>query len=97
VKKTSPIIICIILTILFSIPSILKIQMMLPFLDSEIRAKAPKAIEELRKEGIWMVNTKLKSVTRKEDETCFYFDHAYTNKKSYVLRPTSYILKTCLK
>ena len=32
----------------------------------------------LRKEGIWMVNTELKSVTKEEDQTCFHFEHTYT-------------------
>jgi|TARA_B100001971_G_C18260020_1_gene585847 hypothetical protein len=78
VNKPNPIVICLVLTIAFSIPSILKIPMMMPFLDSAVRAKAPQAIENLRKEGIWMVNTELKSVTKEEDQTCFHFEHTYT-------------------
>lgn len=77
-KKLNPIIICGALTVLFSLPSILKIPTVMPFLESEVRAKAPKAIDKLRKEGIWMVNTDLKSITQDEKGTCFHFDHRYT-------------------
>lgn len=94
-NKLNPIVICLILTIAFSIPSTLKIPMMIPFLDSEVRAKAPQAIENLRKEGVWMVNTKLKSVSREGGEICFQFEHSYTSKfLRAVPRPSS--LVTCL-
>jgi len=96
VRKSTPIIICALLTILFSLPSILKISTVLPFLDAEVRAKAPIAIQNLRKEGVWLVNTKLISITREEDKTCFHFDHKYTKRNPGFLIPDSKALTTCI-
>jgi hypothetical protein len=96
VKKLSPILICIILTIIFSIPSLIKVPMMMPFLDAEVRAKAPQAIEKLRKEGIWVVNAELIKITKEQDKTCFHFSHEYKGKDSRFRIPDSEQLTSCI-
>ncbi|MBU2213235.1 hypothetical protein KKC44_02765 [Patescibacteria group bacterium] len=75
-------IICIILTLLLSAPSLNRIPRMLPFFDAEVRAKAPHGVEELRKQGIWVVNTKLQSIQKQETSTCFTFEHRYRSRGS---------------
>ncbi len=97
-NKLSPILTCLILTTLFSLPSILRIPSVIPFLDADVRAKAPKAIEEIRKEGIWMVNTHLKSVTKDDNGTCFHFDHQYSQQETNNQKlKTKNSLSTCIQ
>jgi len=80
VNKILTILTCLILTTLSSIPSILKIPGMLPFIDSEVRSAAPKAIEELRKEGVWVVNAKVNSIEKKDGKVCFEWEHEYRSR-----------------
>jgi len=87
---------CAILTLLLSIPSLMRTKIMLPFLESEVRTKAPLAIEELRKEGIWVVNAELTSITKEDEKTCFHWEHRYTQRMPFVLGPKSEVLTTCL-
>lgn len=53
---------------------------MLPFLDSEVREKAPLAIEEMRKQGFWMVNTELDSISKEEGKVCYHWTHQYRSR-----------------
>jgi len=66
---------------------------MLPFLDSEIRAKAPLAIEEMRKQGFWMVNAELDSMTKEGDKVCYHWTHQYRSRFEFG-EPQS--ITTCL-
>ncbi|MCF7845142.1 MAG: hypothetical protein K9M03_04940 [Kiritimatiellales bacterium] len=92
-KKVPYITICIALTICFSIPSLLRIPVMLPFTDIEVRQTAPLAVEKMHSQGIWLVNTELKSVEKLEQETCFTFEHKYRSKGS-IYEPE--IITTCI-
>ncbi|MBU0459104.1 hypothetical protein KJ652_00130 [Patescibacteria group bacterium] len=78
--KNRSIITCLILTILFSVPSLIRIPAMLPFIDSEVRAKAPLAIEEMRKNGFWMVNADIESITKEGGRVCYHWKHQYRSR-----------------
>ena len=85
---------CIILTILLSIPMILKIPGLLPFLQSDVRAAAPQTIEMLRAQGIWVVNAKLVKMEERENEICFDWIHRY---RSRVKIDPPELLSTCIQ
>jgi len=72
----------------------MRIPNVLPFLDPEVRAKAPLAIEEMRKQGIWMVNAELDSITREDGKVCFHWKHAYRNRTEPEPEPES--ITTCI-
>lgn len=69
------------LTIALSMPSLLRIPRVLPFLDPEVRAAAPQMLEELRARGLWLVNVDIESVTKEDEKWCIHFVHRYTSRK----------------
>lgn len=72
--------VCIILTIFFSIPSLLLLPNIAPFLSSDVRSAAPKAISMLRREGAWIVNAELDHIEHHEEEICFVWTYRYRSR-----------------
>ena len=70
----------VILSLLLSIPSLTRIPRMLPVVGSNVRAAAPKALEELRSQGLWLVNTDLMNVKSGRGKICFNWEHRYRSK-----------------
>jgi len=68
------------LSVLISVPSLLRLPSTLPLLSAEVRAAAPQAIEELRAKGLWVVNTDLTGITREQNVVCFHWEHRYTKR-----------------
>lgn len=66
-----------VLSLLLSAPSIVLIPRYLPFLDSEVRAAAPHALEKLRSHGLWLINIEMQSTERRDGEICFTWEHRY--------------------
>jgi len=71
----------------------MRIPLMINFLDPEVRAMSPLAIEELRIKGIWMVNADLKSITKEGGKTCFNWEHQYESRS---MTKTVEFITTCL-
>lgn len=69
------------LSIVMSLPSIVRIPRMLPFLDPAVRAEVPGMLDQLRAEGLWLVNTDLVGIQGKERGICFIWDHRYTSRR----------------
>ena len=67
-----------ILSLALSIPSLMRLPRVLPFLYSDVRAAAPKMIEDLRSRGLWIVNVDLEEIRRGQNAVCFYWSHNYT-------------------
>jgi len=80
-------------SLVLSAPSIRRIPSVLPFLQAEVRAAAPQAIEELRAKGLWVVNTDLLKITREENAICFHWEHRYSRPRG--LEGREYI-STCI-
>jgi len=81
------------LSLLLSIPSIVLIPRYLPFLDAEVRAAAPHALEKLRDRGLWLINVEMQTVERREEAICFIWEHRYRSR-SRIEEPE--ILTTCI-
>lgn len=81
------------LSLLLSTPSIVLIPRYIPFLNAEVRSAAPLALEELRKDGLWLINVEMQSVVRKEEGICFTWEHRY-RARGRIEEPE--ILTTCI-
>jgi hypothetical protein len=81
------------LSILLSIPSILKIPRMVPLASAEVRGAALQAVDMLRSQGIWVVNADLQRIHREEGGICFDWEHRYT-ARAWTGEPK--ILTTCV-
>lgn len=82
-----------VLALLLSIPSIVRIPRVLPLLRSNVRAAAPEALEELRSKGLWLVNTDLINVEWRDHAICFLWEHRYTSREG---KDPAEILPTCI-
>ncbi len=80
------------LSIVLSIPSLLRIPRVLPFLDPEVRAAAPQALEMLRSQGFWLVNIDIHDIEAREGQICFLWEHRYSSRKG---RAPAAIITTC--
>lgn len=67
-------------SLLLSVPSIVRIPRFMPFIKADVRAAAPKAMDELRSMGLWLVNVDMKSIERKGDDICFTWIHQYRSR-----------------
>ena len=65
------------LTIVISMPSLLRIPRVLPFLRTEVRAAAPAVLQELRSQGLWLVNADLLGIEESNGILCFTFEYQY--------------------
>jgi hypothetical protein len=81
------------MSLLLSAPSFLRIPSVLPFLDPEIRAAAPRAMEELRSQGLWLVNVDFLKVEKADEEICFHWLHRYRSRLA-IAEPEE--LTTCI-
>lgn len=66
--------------ILTSLPSLVRVSTVLPFIHPQVRQAATKDIDWLRTYGFWLVNTRLISITTDTSGICFTWDHAYRNR-----------------
>jgi len=81
------------LSLILSAPSLMRIPRMLPFLHTDVREAAPKALTMLRTQGLWLVNIDLQKVERTPDTICFLWEHRYTSRE---MRGTPETLTTCI-
>jgi hypothetical protein len=81
------------LSLLLSTPSLLRLPRVLPFFDPEVRSAAPRALEELRAQGLWLVNVDIRKITQEENKICFQWEHQYTRRGS---RSAPELLTTCI-
>ena len=81
------------MSVLMSIPSLLLLPRTLPFKDPDVRRAAPKALEELRSEGLWLINVEMQHVERKGEQVCFTWKHQYRRRGGFA-EPE--ILTTCI-
>ena len=77
-KKMRTCIILLVLSIALSAPSLMRLPRVLPFLHADVRASAPKMLDDLRLRGLWLVNVDLEEVRRGQNAICFYWTHNYT-------------------
>ena len=87
-------IILLLLTFVFTAPSLRKIPFMLQFTNTDVRAAAPKAIAALRKEGVWVVGTTLNAIRQEQNRTCFEWSYVYRSRTQ--TKPADY-LSTCIE
>ena len=88
------IILCVVLTVLFSLPSLAKVEAVFPlYVSSEVRKAAPQALEKLRSQGLWLVNVKLVGIGEHEDEICFEWEHRYSGRTG---KDTAEWITTCV-
>ena len=80
------------LSIILSTPSLVRIPRVLPFLDADVRSAAPKALEELRSQGLWLVNVDILGVEKTNKQICFLWEHRYTSRE----KSAPEILTTCI-
>ncbi|MFA7681745.1 MAG: hypothetical protein WCX61_01820 [Candidatus Peribacteraceae bacterium] len=88
------VLLCGALALLVSVPSLILLPHMVPFLQQPVRAAAPLAIRELRKQGLWLVNAELQRIEQTEDGVCFHWKYRYTQRMKTLLQSESYI--TCI-
>jgi hypothetical protein len=81
------------LSLFLSLPSLIRLPRVLPFLHADVRAGAPKALETLRSQGIWLVNIDLVSIQREESQICFTWSHRYSSREG---KSPPEILTTCI-
>lgn len=79
------------LTLIISLPSLPRIPRVLPFLAADVRAAAPLMLEDLRKQGLWLVNVDIVRVA-KEPNVCFTWEETYRSRER-VFDPK--LLTTC--
>ena len=82
-----------ILSLVLSTPSLMRIPRMLPFLHADVREAAPKALDMLRSEGLWLVNIDLRKIERTAEGICFEWEHHYTSRET---KGNPEILSTCI-
>jgi hypothetical protein len=80
-------------SLLLSIPSMLRIPRFFPFVSADVRAAFPEAQRTLEEQGLWLVNIDLLGVKKDETEICFLWGHRYTSRKG-VTQPEE--IKTCV-
>jgi hypothetical protein len=80
-------------SLLLSTPSLLRIPLVLPFLDADVRRTAPQAVDKIREQGLWAINAELHSVEKNSEEICFTWDHQYRKRDGF-LKPS--IITTCV-
>lgn len=56
----------------------MRLPRVLPFIHADVRAAAPKMIENLRSRGLWLVNVDLGEISRGQNAICFHWNHSYT-------------------
>ena len=69
------------MTIFLSIPLLIKIPMSMQFLDSDVRVAAPKAIEDIRSQGLWLVNADLINIRKESEDVCFDWSYTYRSRE----------------
>ncbi len=84
---------CVVLTILFSIPFLIAMPSVAPFLSADVRHAAPEAVSQLRERGIWLVNATFDHIERHDDRICFVWKHAYRSRS--IARDPEF-LTTCI-
>ena len=65
------------LTLALSMPSLMRLPRIIPFLQPEVRAAAPRMLDELRSQGLWLVNTDLMEIENTADGLCFTWEYRY--------------------
>lgn len=65
------------LTLALSMPSLMRLPRMIPFLQSDVRAAAPQMLKELRAQGLWLVNTDLAGIEDTAEGLCFTWEYRY--------------------
>lgn len=92
-KHMQIIIVCFFLTILISMPMLIRISSVMPFLSGDVRRAAPQAITMLREQGIWLVNATFDHAERKDGDICFVWNNAY---QSRWIHEASSLVSTCI-
>ena len=68
------------LSLLLSTPSLVRLPRFLPFIHADARRAAVVAIEDLRRQGFWLVNVDLVGIARKTGGVCFLWEERYTSR-----------------
>ncbi len=71
---------CVATVLLASLPSLLNIGTLTPFVHPLVRRAAAQEIQWLRTHGFWLVNTTLVSVSSDQSSPCFTWKNAYRNR-----------------
>ncbi|PIR48211.1 hypothetical protein COU80_05730 [Candidatus Peregrinibacteria bacterium CG10_big_fil_rev_8_21_14_0_10_55_24] len=71
---------CGITTILLCIPLAKDLPLSMALADPVVRARAPQAVESLRRRGLWLVNTELTGIERNGESVCFHWVERYRNR-----------------
>ena len=79
-------------SILLSTPSIMRIPRLIPFLDADVRAIAKGAADELRNQGLWLVNADIQKIEKLDNQICFHWEYEY---RSQFRLHTPRIIPTC--
>ena len=77
------ILLCAVVTILLCIPLARDLPLSTAFLDPNVRAKAPQAVESLRRRGLWLVNTRLTDIERNDESVCFHWEERYRSRTQW--------------
>lgn len=81
------------ISLFLSTPSIIRIPRVFPFIHAEVRSAAPKAIEQLRSQGLWLSNAELEGIQITDAGICFEWLHRYRRPQG--LEKREYIT-TCI-
>jgi hypothetical protein len=71
------VLLCAALTLVFSLPLLPDLSVSAKFLDSDVRAAAPRALKVLQEQGYWIVHMKLTDITTQDSGVCFAWEHHY--------------------
>jgi hypothetical protein len=73
--------VCAVLTVLLSLSSLRRAEAVLPlYVSPGVRAAVPRALEQLRAQGLWLVNVQLTGIDRREGQICFRWEHRYSRR-----------------
>lgn len=81
------------ISLLLSLPSLWRSPRFVPFLRSEVRAAAPRMMEQLRSQGLWLVNVELLAAEERGEKLCFLWQHQY-HARTHIDAPEE--LLTCI-
>ena len=69
------------ISVFLSLPSIIRLPRLLPFAKAEVRAAITPAMQELRNQGLWLVNVDIEKIERQDEEICFIWNHEYRSRE----------------
>jgi len=74
------VLLCIALTVLLSLPLIKQLPLTRELMESDVRSRAPQAVESLQRRGVWVVNVELQDIEVREDDVCFHWEERYRSR-----------------